>query len=162
MKGVHEMIIKDVSSSMKISDYIQNETVLFVNEKKKHNVIDTLIAQAGACGFVNDMTTFKRAIVEREAKLSTGIGNGIAIPHAKIEGIDQFFVLIAVLDSGVDWEAIDQKPVSLVFLIGGPNSKQADYLQLLSQLMVFVKKETVREAIHSAKSTDAIVTLFAN
>jgi len=154
------MVVKEGNKRMSIAKYITNETVLFFGRARKREIVNALITKAGERGLISDKAAFRGAIEEREMKLSTGIGNGVAIPHAKIKGVNDFFVLTAVIESAIEWEAIDQKPVSLVFLIGGPEDKQSEYLQILSQIMVFVRKESTREAIMTARSEAEIVAIF--
>jgi len=71
-------------------------------------------------------------MLEREKIVSTGIGMGVAIPHAKLTSVEDFFIAIGILSKGVQWNALDGGPVRLIFMIGGPDDKQTAYLQILS------------------------------
>jgi PTS system nitrogen regulatory IIA component len=99
--------------------------------------------------------------MQRERVVSTGIGIGIAIPHAKIEEIDDFYVAIGIIkNEGVDWDAIDHLPVKLVLLICGPQERHGEYLQLLSKLTKKIKEEETRRALFVAKTEEEVVKIF--
>ncbi|MEI8012584.1 MAG: PTS sugar transporter subunit IIA, partial [Candidatus Omnitrophota bacterium] len=104
---------------MKVVEYISEKTIVLLKERHKSEVLDALVAMAAGLGLVADVPLFRSAIDTREAFCSTAIGDEIAIPHAKIPGIDSFFVITAVMLGAVEWDAPDQKPVRIIFLIGG-------------------------------------------
>lgn len=147
--------------AMNLLKYINEDTVSFFQGGHKKEILNLLIDKAAELGFIEEKAAFTSAIEAREAKLSTGIGDGIAIPHAKSSGIKDFFVISAVLKEPISWDALDQKPVSLVFLIGGPEDKQTEYLQILAKLMGIVKNEEYRTAILSAETAVAVSQIFA-
>ena len=145
---------------MMIKDFINEKTIFFVNEKKRNKVIDFLIEKAEELKKIDNKKNFKKAIEERENLMSTSIGLGIAIPHAKIESQKEFFIIAGILKNDVEWDSIDQKPVRLVFLIGGPSNDQKQYLKLLSQLILSVKDPDKREKILASENTSEIAKLF--
>ena len=100
-----------------------------------------------------DEEVFFNAIFEREKIVSTGIGMGVAIPHAKLHSYDHFFIALAVLQKPVDWQALDGAPVRIVFMIGGPDDKQTEYLQILSSLTQAIKDDEIREKNLCAATT---------
>lgn len=109
---------------------------------------------------IKDKDTFFQAIIDRETIVSTGIGMGVAIPHAKLPAYDDFFISIGILSEGVDWNSLDGAPVRIVFLIGGPDDKQTEYLQILSSLTAAIKDEERRKKMLTLKSPEGIVKLF--
>lgn len=111
-------------------------------------------------GTLENPQTFKTAIIEREKIVTTGIGMGVAIPHAKLPGYDNFFIAVAVLGKGVDWKALDGGPVRLVFLIGGPDDKQTEYLQILSALTLALKDEERRKKLLATHQPEEVIALF--
>ena len=130
--------------------------VVFVDAKNKESAIRALIAELDA----NHDKVFE-AVMQREKVISTGIGIGIAIPHAKIEGLDDFSVVIGVVNhAGIPWDAIDRLPVRLILLIAGPDDRHKEYLQLLSRLTKTIKQEIVRQALFSAKDREEVVKIF--
>jgi len=145
---------------MTILDYINEKRVCFIDKKNKISVLNELILMAFEIGVLKDKKGFKKAIEEREAVISTGIGLGAAFPHAKINNIKDFFVITAVLKEPVDWDSFDQRPVQVVFLIGGPEDKQKDYLKILSSLMIIIKDDEKRERIINSKTAEDVIKVF--
>ena len=112
-------------------------------------------------GELRDKKKFHGAILDREKIVSTGIGIGVAIPHAKLEGYSDFFIVVGVLKKkGVDWNALDGADVKIVFMIGGPDNKQTEYLKILSTLTQAVKDEERRKKILKANSPNEVKELF--
>lgn len=126
----------------------------------RDTVIDQLIDQADQRGVIFDKVAFREAIFNREKIVSTGIGVGVAVPHAKLALQKEFFVCIGIVAEPVEWDAIDGAPVRLVCLIGGPEGEQTQYLQILSQITEAVKDEPRRRQILLAKSGEEVVMLF--
>lgn len=146
---------------MDLSDYVTEHTVFFSTAKQKHRIIEELVKKAFDLEYIKNAPAFKSAIECREAKRSTGIGGGVAIPHARSTDIEKFFVLSAVLERPAEWDAIDQSPVSLVFLIGGPEDDQTTYLRLLSGIMSVVKDTAKRTTIINTREPAALAGVFA-
>lgn len=146
---------------MQIADYIKDSNTIFLEKSCKAEVLNTLIARAVELNYITDGKAFSNAINEREAHISTGIGDGIAIPHAKLGGVKDFFIMTAVLKSPVGWAAVDQKPVGLVFLIGGPDNAQTLYLQLLTRLMDVVKNSAKKAQILAARTPAEVASVFS-
>lgn len=144
----------------KLYEYLDARNMLFTDSTVRDDILETMVDVCFAAGKVKDLEEFKTAIFEREAIMSTGIGLGIAVPHAKIASVDDFFVTVAVLEEPVDWGAIDDKPVSLVFLIGGPDDRQTEYLKLLAKIVLFTKSEARRKALASASTPEEVIEIF--
>lgn len=143
-----------------IARYLDPKLILFLNVKTRDEALHALIDQLAAVGKLPQKELFYNAIMEREEIVSTGIGMGVAIPHAKLNDYDDFFICIGVLSKGVDWHAMDGVPVRLIFMIGGPDDKQTEYLQILSRLTVALKDEERRKKMLTLNSPDAIIELF--
>jgi len=101
-------------------------------------------------------------VFEREALQSTGLADGIAIPHAKTSHVKKLMVCLGVCQSGVDFEAVDEQPTCLVFLIAIPENQGAAYLRLLSQIARIFGKPHVREQILKAKAPHEIIQTIRN
>lgn len=143
-----------------LEQYLAPDLVVFFEENERDAVIDRMISHADACNVITDKAAFRKAIFEREKIISTGIGVGVAIPHAKLTGQDRFFVCIGVLSKPVDWDSIDKAPVRLVCLIGGPDDAQTHYLQILSRITEAIKDEPRRRQILLADRPSEVVELF--
>ena len=108
-----------------------------------------------------DRQAFFQAILEREKIVSTGIGIGVAIPHAKLIGYDDFFIAVGIQKlHGIDWNALDGSLVRIIFMIGGPENQQTRYLKILSHLTLAIKDEQRRKALLRAQSSKEIIQIF--
>jgi PTS system nitrogen regulatory IIA component len=144
----------------KVSSYINEDLISFFEAKDRDEAIAHLVDLVDAKGILQDRLQFLTAIFEREKIVSTGIGLGVAIPHAKLTNMDDFFIAIGCLKNGVDWNAMDKAPVRLIFLIGGPDDKQTEYLQILSALTVAIKDDGRRKKILNAREQNEIMEVF--
>ena len=146
---------------MDINSCLWKDGIVFNQAATKAEALEQLIATAIKHPSVSNPKALAEGIHSRERIISTGIGLGVAIPHAKIGGISQFFICISILDQGVDWEAIDNEPVRIIFMIAGPESQQNLYLQLLARLSLTIKNQAKRDAILAARSPDKIREILA-
>ncbi|MBZ4683822.1 MAG: nitrogen system component [Fusobacteriaceae bacterium] len=148
--------------AIEIKKILKEENVVFLDTQDMKSTIEILSEKAEKIGCISSKDEFKEAILERESLVSTGIGFGIAMPHAKLDSIDEFFMIIGINENGIDWDAIDRKPVSAVFLIGGPSNEQKKYLQIIAKLMLLVKNSNRREKLLAAKTAKEVIELFQN
>lgn len=130
-----------------ISKYISPDLVGFFAATSRDQVLKEMVQMAARAGRLQEPQIFYQALLEREKLVSTGIGMGIAIPHAKIAGYDHFFIAIGVLKNGLDWSSLDGVPVRILFMIGGPDDKQTEYLKILSELTGLLKNEERRKSV---------------
>lgn len=145
---------------IRIANYLDPQMVYFLNLENRDAVLKAMIDLVAEEGKIVDKAPFYEAIIEREKVVSTGIGMGVAIPHAKLPGYDQFFIAIGILNKGVEWNAVDGAPVRIIFMIGGPDDKQTEYLQILSALTVAIKDEELRKKVLTLNSPHAMISLF--
>ncbi len=143
-----------------ITDYLNEDLIIFLEENSKERAILTLVEHLDRKCCLQNKEQFYQAVIEREHLVSTGIGMGVAIPHAKLPGYDDFFIAVGVQPRGLDWHALDGIPVRLVFLIGGPDDKQMEYLQLLSKLTLAFKDEEKRKNLHKISAASDVLSLF--
>lgn len=145
---------------IKISKYLDPRLVVFLDADSRDEAIKTMVEQIYSAGKLQEQTSFYEAIIDREKIVSTGIGMGAAIPHAKLASYNDFFIAIGVLRKGLDWKALDGAPVRVIFLIGGPDDKQTEYLQILSSLTQAIKDEQIRKKMLTLNSPQDIIDLF--
>lgn len=145
---------------IKISKYMDPHLVVFLDADSRDEAIKTMVQKIYNAGKLQDQSFFYEAIIEREKIVSTGIGMGAAIPHAKLTAYDDFFIAIGILRKGLDWNALDGAPVRVIFLIGGPDDKQTEYLQILSSLTQAIKDEQIRKKMLTLNSPQDIIDLF--
>jgi PTS system nitrogen regulatory IIA component len=144
-----------------ISDYLDEELVCFLEANSQQQALSTLIDKLDEQGKLSDKKTFFQAILEREKIISTGIGIGVAIPHAKLSGYTDFFIAIGIQKKGgIEWNSIDGLPVKLIFMIGGPDNRQTEYLNILSMITTAIKNEERRKRLMSAKSAHDVIAIF--
>ena len=145
-----------------LASYMNLDLIVFLDATTRDEAIQQLVDTLENTHTISDPESFNKAILDREKLVSTGIGMGVAIPHAKMEMCDTFFICVGILQKSVNWKAIDNTPVRVVFMIGGPDDKQTEYLQILSNLTQFIKKEEIRKKLLTLNSKEAIMDLFNN
>jgi PTS system nitrogen regulatory IIA component len=144
-----------------ITRYLTPRLITFLTHSKRDEVLRDLIETLEKEGKLQDKESYYQAILEREKIVSTGIGMGVALPHAKMEGYEDFFIAVGIQQKqGIEWNALDGNPVRLIFMIGGPTHKQTEYLHLLSQLTLAIKDEERRKKLLKAKTPEEIIALF--
>ncbi|MFI5343836.1 MAG: PTS sugar transporter subunit IIA [Chlamydiales bacterium] len=145
---------------MQISHYMDLQLVTFSDSENRDDVLKQLVHMTFQAGKIPDENQFYQAIVDRETIVSTGIGMGVAIPHAKLHSLDHFFIAIGILRKPVNWLSLDGAPVRIVFMIGGPDDKQTEYLQILSHLTQAIKDEETRKKLLILSKSNEIIELF--
>jgi PTS system nitrogen regulatory IIA component len=145
---------------MRIFDIIDKKLVMFLETAEMKDTVKAMIDEVYKAGKISDRNEFEKAIIAREEIVSTGIGLGVAIPHAKLPTIDNFFIAIATIKDGIDWDSIDHKPVRAVFLIGGPDKQQGEYLKILAKLTLLIKNAERREKLFAATTPEEIIEVF--
>lgn len=147
---------------MRISDYLDAGLITFLDLDTRDQAIDQLVCLADSGGYLPDKELFRQAIYNREELVSTGIGMGVAIPHAKLNELSDFFIVIGIQQKkGIDWNALDKAPVRLIFMIGGPEDRQTEYLQILSLITSAIRDIDLRKKLVGAQSIDEIYNLFS-
>ena len=143
-----------------LADHLDASRVIDLDCLTKEECLATLVAAAGTSDAVVDEQALLAAVLERESKLSTGIGLGIAVPHARIEAVQRFVVVVGRHRKGMEFGSIDGRPVHIVVLIAGPREAKTPYLELLAQLSKRLKLEDVRQRICDDASADEVVDLL--
>ena len=147
---------------IEISNYLSPERVIDLKSTSKDGAIMELVALSAGSTAVQDAEKLQEAIFEREGIMSTGIGLGIAIPHAKIPSVSDFVVAIGRTRKGIDFNALDQKPVNIVVLIAGPSQEQQRYLEILAGVTLRLKSDEVRAAVLEAETPEAIIEVLSS
>ncbi len=145
---------------MNIADIISKSAVLdHVQAASKRELVQGLAEKISALAGLDERVIFD-AVWERENLGSTGYGEGVAFPHARIEGLDKVCGMFARLDESVDFDSLDGKPVDLVFLLISPENSGADHLTALAALSRILKTEGNCEKLRKARSVDEIYTVL--
>lgn len=148
-------------ASMYLSDYIQPECVLLCDPKDRDETLTLLSTAVARIHPTLSKQKIFEAVIQREKIVSTGIGGGVALPHAKLEESKEFSVAVAICkSSGVEWNAIDGNLVKFVFLIIGPSKQQKAYLKLLSELTTLLRQERFLELIAGVSQPESLIKIF--
>ncbi|OLS36383.1 PTS fructose transporter subunit IIA [Alkalihalophilus pseudofirmus] len=143
---------------MRISDLLKSETiVLNMSATKKGEAISELVNCLDKAGRLSNAKEYKQAIEAREAQSTTGIGEGIAIPHAKTSAVSTPAIAFGRSKDGVDYEALDGQPSYLFFMIAASEGANNEHLETLSRLSTFLMDETFREQLMQAQTKEEIL-----
>ncbi len=146
---------------MKISDILTEDLVVTGLEgKSKEDIIDALIGVVAASPKVLDKEKVRKAIFEREKIMSTGVGNGFAIPHGKTDAVADIVAGFAVTAEPIDYQSLDEKPVRLVFLLVGKDNLVGPHIKLLSRISRLMNKEEFRRRLLEQRTPHGILELF--
>lgn len=142
---------------------IMKKDIVFLGLKadSREQVLDVMIDGMAAAGYIRDKAVYHRAVNEREAKGTTAIGFGVAIPHGKSDGVAAPCVAFARLSTPVEWKSFDGKPVDTVFLIGVPEKNAGnDHLKILIAISKKLMHEDFREELRGASTPEDILAIL--
>lgn len=146
---------------MKIVEMLDESLMnLDLKSNDKASVIEEMIDMLVKEGFVLSKEPLLKAIMDREATASTGVGMGIAIPHGKSSAVTKPSIVFGKSKKGIDFEALDEQPSYIIFLIAVPENSANDHLKALSQLSRRLMNQEVREQLMKAESTEEVFKVF--
>ena len=146
---------------MKIQDLLRKDVMLLdLQATEKKAVIEEMIQSLVDHGYVTDFETFKEGILAREALTSTGLGDGIAMPHSKNTAVKEATVLFAKSNKGVDYESLDGQPTDLFFMIAAPEGANDTHLAALAELSQYLMKDGFADKLRQVTSPDQVIELF--
>ncbi|MGC3941487.1 fructose-specific PTS transporter subunit EIIC [Streptococcus koreensis] len=146
---------------MKIQDVLNKNVMLFdLQATDKEGVINEMVQSLVDNGVVTDFETFKTGIMSREAQTSTGLGEGIAMPHSKNEAVKEATVLFAKSNKGVDYASLDGQPTDLFFMIAAPEGAIDTHLAALAELSKYLMKPGFADKLRQANTPDQVIAVF--
>jgi mannitol/fructose-specific phosphotransferase system IIA component (Ntr-type) len=147
---------------MNLFSLLDQTTVLpnFVVGSKKELINALIDALKDKMDSEEQLEQVRKAVFEREKIMSTGVGKGLAIPHAKTKSVGENLAAFALLDEPLDFDSIDDEPVRLVFLLVGPESNNSQHIKLLSRISRLMNSGSFRETILNCTSTEEILKAF--
>ena len=146
---------------MKIQDLLRKDVmILDLKATSKEAAIDEMITSLVEHGVVTDFDTFKQGIMNREAQTSTGLGDGIAMPHSKNAAVKEATVLFAKSTAGVDYEALDGQPTYLFFMIAAPDGANDTHLAALAELSKYLLKDGFADKLRHVSTADEVIATF--
>ena len=146
---------------MKIQDLLQkNAMILSLNATNKADAISEMVQKLVDTGYVTDFDTFKDGILAREALTTTGLGEGIAMPHSKNAAVKEAVVLFAKKDGGLDYESLDGQPTDLFFMIAAPDGANDTHLAALAELSKYLMKDGFADSLRTTTTPDQVLATF--
>ena len=140
---------------MRITDLLDKRSIsLSEQPKSKNEALDLAVELMVKSGRINDKEAYRRQVYAREEESTTGIGEGIAIPHGKCGAVDRPGLAAMVVKEGVEFDALDGEPVSLIFLIAAPDTEDNVHLDVLSKLSVLMMDDDFANDLRNAASEE--------
>lgn len=145
---------------MRITDLLDVKSIsLQAAPKSKNEALDMAVALMEAGGKLNDREAYRKQVYAREEESTTGVGEGIAIPHGKCDAVDRPGLAAMVIRDGVDFDALDGEPVTLLFLIAAPNTKDNVHLDVLSKLSMMMMDEEFTGSLRRAETPEEFLRI---
>lgn len=146
---------------MRITELLTLDTIAMdVEASDKNGVIDELVNQLNQAGKLNDVKAYKEAIHQREAQSTTGIGEGIAIPHAKVAAVETPAIAFGKSKAGIDYQSLDMQPAHLFFMIAAPEGGAQTHLDALAKLSGILMDEPVRADLLAAETPEEVQAII--
>jgi fructose-specific phosphotransferase system IIA component len=146
---------------MKLADLLDEKLIKIpLDKKEKDEVIEELIDTLAVSGKVIDKSAVFKAVMEREKVMSTGVGDGVAIPHGKADGVEDVVAAFGISKDEIDFQSIDEKPVHLVFLLVASPDATGPHLKALSRVSRLLNKKEFRTKLLEAKSSSEVLNMI--
>ncbi|MFH1378940.1 MAG: PTS sugar transporter subunit IIA [bacterium] len=146
---------------MKIMDFLCSEAInVDLTGKTKEEVIKELVQLLGKAKKIKDVHIIVKILMEREKLGSTGIGQGIAIPHGKTDSIKNIVAAFGISKKGVDFDALDGEPVNLIFLLIAPHDSAGAHLKALAKISRLLKDKFFRQALRESKDSKEVIKII--
>lgn len=147
---------------LKLSELLAPDAILLeLKSDEKIAAIKELVQPLIERGLVKDEEAFFSAILKRENLESTGIGYGVAIPHARTRAVNRLVLAFGRSDAGVDFSALDGKPSHFIFLIAAPEEQKSEYILALARLSKLLRRPEVRDRLMAARTPKEVLGLLA-
>ena len=146
---------------VKLGKMLSEDRVVDLKSRNKAGALNELVEVMGTASQMVDKEAFRKAIFDREKLLSTGIGLGLAVPHTKMNGVKDVVIAVGRSKAGINYDAIDGKPVHLVVMIGAAEEQRDTYIKVLAELIALLKDEKNREHVIAAEGPKDIIALLS-
>jgi fructose-specific phosphotransferase system IIA component len=146
---------------VKLSDLFKEDNIfLGVEPGGKDALLERILKALNSGGLIRDFDNALRDVIERENVMSTGIGNGVAIPHAYTDGVDKLVAGFFRTRESVDFDALDGDNVDLFFIILGPKASRRDHIKVLAKISRLLNHEEFRDELRSAADVGGVLGVF--
>lgn len=146
----------------RLIDMVSPERIAWIDATDKEEFLRRLARVIGSAAEVTNEEEFENSILDRESIMSTGIGLGIAIPHAKLTSVKDFVIAVGISREGLDYGAIDDQPVHIVVMIGTPDREKDNYVRVLAKVVRVLKSPEVRTGLIEARDAAAVEQVIRN
>ena len=134
---------------------------LKLQAEDKEGIIREMISRLTDCGMIKDKESALRAVIERENKMSTGMKNGVAIPHGKTDSVEQLIAAVALKISGVDFDSTDGQPSFIFIMTISPASRSGPHIQFLAEVSKILRDAGARKRLLAAENTEEVIKIFS-
>lgn len=146
---------------MKLVDILSNDNVIIpLKSHEKQKIIEEMVDHLFLMKKIGNRDRILKAILDREHVMSTGVGDHVAIPHGKADGVRDIVASLGITDTDVDFHSIDNKPVRLIFLLVGPPDKTGPHLKALSRISRLMHREEFRSRLLKSKSAEEVMNII--
>ncbi len=149
-----------MKNNFNISELFDADYIVDLGKCTKKEALDTMLELICKNELITDCKKFKKSIHDREKLMSTGIGYGIAIPHARHSSVKDFVIAVGRSREGIEYESIDDNPVHLIFMIGASDKQDKDYIKLLSKLVLRLKNKDIYDNLLKADTAQEVYEIF--
>jgi fructose-specific phosphotransferase system IIA component len=148
---------------MNLTDLLSPDVIKIpLEETNKENVIREMVDILNDTGLLKNRDDVLDAVYERERVMSTGVGDGVAIPHAKTDGVDKLIAAFGVTKEPVEFQSIDNKPVRIIFLLLGPPDLTSPQLKALSRISRLMHRSELRNELIAAHNGEQVIQCMSN
>lgn len=148
---------------MKLKDILTEDRIKIpLQNTKKDKIIEEMVDLIDNSKKLRNKSQILKAVLDREAVMSTGVGDEVAIPHGKADGVEDIFAALGVTKEPVDFNSLDDKPVRLIWLLVGPQDKTGPHLKALSRISRLMHKKDFRERLIKAQSPKEMIEAISS
>jgi len=146
---------------MDIGDWLDRDSIVYRSSADSKRQALSVVADAAARSLKIKASDVLDALVERESLGSTGVGRGVAVPHARLKGVDRMRAVVVRLERPVPFDAVDEQPVDILFALFAPEGAQSEHLRALARTSRLLRSGEIREHLRQARSPDAIYAILS-
>jgi fructose-specific phosphotransferase system IIA component len=159
---LHRLLKEEKQDSMKILDFLDKDAIeTDIKSVKKEDVVKELVGLLSSTHSIKDKASLIQTLMNRESLGSTGIGQGIGIPHAKSNSVKELIAVLGVSKNGIDFDSLDGEPTYIFMLLVAPEDAAGPHLKALAKISRMLKDKFVRDSIISAKDKKAVLNIIA-
>ena len=145
---------------IRISELVSVDRIAILDTMDKNAALKRLIDLMATADSITDAVALEAAVYDRENLMSTSIGLGVAIPHVRLAGVSAMTIAIGVIPDGIEYQAFDEQPVTILIMIAAPEGSHREYLSVLAKIALLLKNPALRSAIRDAQSPEEVYDIL--